>query len=316
MANDVTLRQLRYFAAAARTGRFSMAAADEHVSQSAVTNAVLALEAQLGVRLFDRHPHGVTLTPEGHNFHQRARDVLDSLDDALREPGFQRYALRGSVRIAASYTVLGYFLPDLLARFRRRYPDVVLDLVDLDRPEIEKAVASGDVELGVALLSNVDKRERFGHQVLVRSRRQLWTASGHPLLQAAAPSLTDIAKYPYILLEMDEGRTIHAELLAGARPAARHRVSHPFDGGAARTGGARLRDHDAVGHGVPPLVPGRPQDRGRTHHRRRATHGSRPAVASARGHGQARRRVPAVHDLCLRRLRPAPATPAPRPCGA
>ncbi|MDH0739693.1 LysR substrate-binding domain-containing protein [Achromobacter spanius] len=205
MANDVTLRQLRYFAAAARTGRFSMAATDEHVSQSAVTNAVLALEAQLGVRLFDRHPHGVTLTPEGHNFHRRTQDILDSLDDAIREPGFQSYALRGSVRIAASYTVLGYFLPDLLARFRRRYPDVTLDLVDMDRPDIEAAVASGDVELGIALLSNVDKRDRFAHQVLVRSRRQLWTASGHPLLKASAPSLADIARYPYILLEVDEG---------------------------------------------------------------------------------------------------------------
>jgi DNA-binding transcriptional LysR family regulator len=220
MANDVTLRQLRYFAAAARTGRFSMAAADEHVSQSAVTNAVLALESQLGVRLFDRHPHGVTLTPEGHNFHRRTQDILDSLDDAIREPGFQRYALRGTVRIAASYTVLGYFLPDLLARFRRRYPEVVLDLVDLDRPEIEAAVASGDVELGVALLSNVDKRERFGHQVLVRSRRQLWTASGHPLLSASAPSLADIARYPYILLEVDEGErsTLNYWRTHGLRP--------------------------------------------------------------------------------------------------
>lgn len=220
MANDVTLRQLRYFAAAARTGRFSMAAADEHVSQSAVTNAVLALESQLGVRLFDRHPHGVTLTPEGHNFHRRTQDILDALDDAIREPGFQRYALRGTVRIAASYTVLGYFLPDLLARFRRRYPEVVLDLADLDRPEIEAAVASGDVELGVALLSNVEKRERFGHQVLVRSRRQLWTASGHPLLSAAAPSLADIARYPYILLEVDEGErsTLNYWRTHGLRP--------------------------------------------------------------------------------------------------
>lgn len=220
MANDVTLRQLRYFAAAARAGRFSMAAADEHVSQSAVTNAVLALESQLGVRLFDRHPHGVTLTPEGHNFHRRTQDILDALDDAIREPGFQRYALRGTVRIAASYTVLGYFLPDLLARFRRRYPEVVLDLVDLDRPAIEAAVASGDVELGVALLSNVEKRERFGHQVLVRSRRQLWTASGHPLLSAAAPSLADIARYPYILLEVDEGErsTLNYWRTHGLRP--------------------------------------------------------------------------------------------------
>jgi len=205
MSKDITLRQLRYFAAAARTGRLSMAATDEHVSQSAITNAVLALEAQLGVRLFDRHPHGVTLTPEGHRFHQRTREVLDTLGDALREPGFQRYALRGSVRIAASYTVLGYFLPDLLARFRRRYPDVVLELVDMDRPAIEAAVASGEMELGLALLSNLDKRERFGHHVLVKSRRQLWAASGHPLLELPAPALADIARHPYILLEMDEG---------------------------------------------------------------------------------------------------------------
>lgn len=205
MSRDVSLRQLRYFVAAARTGRLSMAAVDEHVSQSAITNAILALEGQMGVRLFDRHPHGVTLTPEGHHFHRRAREILDALSDALREPGFQRYALRGSVRIAASYTVLGYFLPEFLARFRHRYPDVVLDLVDMDRSRIETAVASGEVELGVVLLSNMDRRSTLRRHVLVRSRRQLWAATGHPLLGKAAPSLADIAAYPYILLEMDEG---------------------------------------------------------------------------------------------------------------
>jgi len=205
MSQNVTLRQLRYFAAPARAGRLSMAAIDEHVSQSAITNAILALESQLGVRLFERHPHGVTLTPEGHNFHQRTCEILDALDDALREPGFQRHALRGSVRIAASYAMLGYFLPDLLARFRRRYPDVELDLLDMDRPDIEAAVASGDIELGVTLISNMEKRTRFGYHVLVNSRRQIWTASGHPLLEISTPTLADIAAYPYILLEMDEG---------------------------------------------------------------------------------------------------------------
>lgn len=205
MAKEVTVRQLRYFIAAARTGRLSMAATDAHVSQSAVTNAILALEAQLNIRLFDRHPHGVTLTPEGHHFHQRAREIVDALDDALREPGFQRYTLRGAVRIAASYTVLGYFLPELLARFRRRYPDIVLDLVDMDRPEIETAINRGEVELGVTLLSNSDSHSLLGKHVLVKSRRQLWVAAGHPLLEQAAPALADVAKLPYILLDMDEG---------------------------------------------------------------------------------------------------------------
>ena len=114
--------------------------------------------------------------------------------------------LAGTVRFAASYTVLGYFLPSLLARaFARTIPDVVFDLCDMDRPQIEAAVLSGDIELGVVLLSNVTRPERFAHRTLLRSRRQLWAPPGHPLLQGGAPTLKQIAAWPYILLTVDEG---------------------------------------------------------------------------------------------------------------
>jgi DNA-binding transcriptional LysR family regulator len=199
MAKDVTLRQLRYFVAAAQTGQFSMAATDEHVSQSAITNAVLALESTLGTRLFERLPQGVELTPDGQDFYHHARHVLDSVRDAMHKPRFRAHDMRGTVRIAASYTVLGYFLPELFARFRASYPDVDIDLRDVDRPGIE------DVDLGVTLLSNVERISRFGHQVLIRSRRQLWVAPTHPLAQLRSPSLKDIAQHPYILLTVDEG---------------------------------------------------------------------------------------------------------------
>ena len=204
MAENVTLRQLRYFVAAARTGQFSMAASNEHVSQSAITNAVLALEQQLGVRLFDRLPQGVSLTAEGEDFFHHARHILDSVHDAMHKPRFRANNLRGIVKVAASYTVLGYFLPELLARFRASYPDVEIDLRDMDRSGIEEAVLSGEVELGVAILSNVKKLNRFGHAVLVRSRRQLWVAPEHPLAKLESPSLRDIAQHPYILVTADE----------------------------------------------------------------------------------------------------------------
>jgi DNA-binding transcriptional LysR family regulator len=205
MAKDVTLRQLRYFVAAAQTGQFSMAATDEHVSQSAITNAVLALESTLGTRLFERLPQGVELTPDGQDFYHHARHVLDSVRDAMHKPRFRAHDMRGTVRIAASYTVLGYFLPELFARFRASYPDVDIDLRDVDRPGIEEAVLNDDVDLGVTLLSNVERISRFGHQVLIRSRRQLWVAPTHPLAQLRSPSLKDIAQHPYILLTVDEG---------------------------------------------------------------------------------------------------------------
>jgi DNA-binding transcriptional LysR family regulator len=205
MSKDVTLRQMRYFVAAAQSGQFSMAATVEHVSQSAITNAVLALEETLGTRLFVRLPQGVTLTPDGHDFLNHAKHILDSVRDAVYKAPFRSHDLKGTVRIAASYTVLGYFLPELMARFRATYPDIEIDLRDMGREEIEQAVLAGDVDLGVVLLSNVENLRRFRHHVLIRSRRQLWTAPTHPLAQLNAPSLADIAAYPYILITVDEG---------------------------------------------------------------------------------------------------------------
>ncbi len=67
---NMTLRQLRYFAEAAELGQFSQAARKLHVSQSVITTAVAQLEASLGLKLFDRMPHGVGLTAEGHRFHR------------------------------------------------------------------------------------------------------------------------------------------------------------------------------------------------------------------------------------------------------
>ncbi len=205
MASNLTLRQLRYFAAVAQAGQFSLAAAQENVSQSTISNAVMAIEDELGVRLFDRLPQGVALTSKGQDFLRHARHILESVRDAMDSPRFKERTLTGTVRIAASYTVLGYFLPELMARFRASYPDVDLKLQDMERGAIEAAVLSGDVDIGMVILSNVQRLGSFGHAVLVRSRRQLWVAPTHPLAQIRSPSLADIARHPYLLLTADEG---------------------------------------------------------------------------------------------------------------
>lgn len=205
MAKDVTLRQLRYFVAAARAGQFSMAAVSEHVSQSAITNAVIALEQARGTRLFERGAHGVTLTADGHDFYNHARHVLESVRDALHKPLSGTRTSSGTVRIAASYAVLGYFLPELLARFRASFPAIELDLRDMNRDTIEEAVLQGDIDLGVTLVSNVARLDAFNHQTLLRSRRQLWTAPSHPLAMLASVSLADVAAHPSIVLTVDEG---------------------------------------------------------------------------------------------------------------
>ncbi len=207
MASNLTLRQLRYFSAVVRAGQFSSAAVEENVSQSTISNGVIAIEEELGVRLFDRLPQGVSLTPEGQDFLRHAQHILDSVRDAVERPRYKERTLSGTVRIAASYTLLGYFLPELMARFRASYPDVDISLQDMTRRDIEESVLKKKIDIGIVILSNVERLGHFGHAVLVRSRRQLWVAPNHPLAQIRSPSLQDIAQHPYFLLTTDEGES-------------------------------------------------------------------------------------------------------------
>jgi len=217
MKSEVTFRQFRYFIAAATTGRFSSAALQEHVSQSAITSAVQSLEQQLKVKLFDRLPHGVALTPTGQVFFHHARHVMDSVNDAMRHASLIPQAARGTIRIAATYTVLGYFLPDLLSRFKRSYPQVEIDLVDMDRRTLELALEQGSIDLGIGLLSNIESGTRHGRHLLVRSRRRVWVGADHPLAGEPIVSLEEIARHPYILLTVDDADTAALRHWAGTR---------------------------------------------------------------------------------------------------
>lgn len=204
-SRDVSLRQLRYFVAAAQAGRFSHAAASEHVSQSAITTAVGTLEQTLGVSLFERLPYGVRLTLEGHRFLERARSILDAVQDAVSDPLSTLTSLSGTVRIGASYTVLGYYLPTLLAKFRRSFPNIIFDLRDLDRLSIERDVAANELDLGLIILSNSSADLPLNKSVLLRSRRHVWLSANHPLIDQQQISLKDIERFPYLLLTVDEG---------------------------------------------------------------------------------------------------------------
>jgi DNA-binding transcriptional LysR family regulator len=207
MKNEVTLRQFRYFIAAATTGQFSSAAVQEHVSQSAITGAVQSLEKQLKVHLFNRLPHGVALTPEGQAFLHHARHVMDAVNDAMRHASLLPQTAKGTIRLAATYAVLGYFLPDLLSRFKRSYPGVEIDLVDMDRPALEVALKSNTIDLGVGLLSNIERLDDYPHRVLVRSRRRVWVGAHHLLATETEVSLKQIESQPYILLTVDDADT-------------------------------------------------------------------------------------------------------------
>lgn len=199
-----TLRQLHYFVAVARCGQISAAATEIGLSQSAMTLAISDLEQAVGTALLERGRQGVTLTHQGQGFLQHAESVLRMANEAARFP-FRGRDLEGKLELAATYTVLGYFLLPALARFRELYPRVELSLEELPRKEIESRLASGQLEMGALLLSNLETPDRLETRVLGRSRRQLWVAADHEYASRGSVTFEELAALTYILPTVDEG---------------------------------------------------------------------------------------------------------------
>ena len=201
---EPTLRQFRYFIAVANAGQVSRAAMDINVSQSAVTAAIKGLEELIGAPLFERHAGGVTLTYEGNLFLDHARHIVANVEEAVQLPRRIRENVSGTINLAMSYTIAGYFLAPHLSRFSRGFPNVKINLTETARTDIEEGLIAGTFDLSVLLTSNIINQEDLSHDTLFRSRRRLWVDAHHRFLERPNVSLQDIAAEPYIMLTVDE----------------------------------------------------------------------------------------------------------------
>jgi DNA-binding transcriptional LysR family regulator len=147
----VELRQLRYFAAIAELGSVSRAAERLHVSQPPLSTQIKSLEAELGVRLFDRTNRGVTLTPAGAVFYEEARAVLARLEHAKTETV---RAGRGDVGVLSVgfVSIADYgILPPALKAFRARFPAAQVQLHELTTDAQLRELGALRLDLGIGL---------------------------------------------------------------------------------------------------------------------------------------------------------------------
>lgn len=142
-------RELRLFLHLARTLNFGRTSLDCHVSPATLTRTVQRLESDLGHRLFDRGPRGVSLTAEGHRFREYAAQALE-LWRAYREEHPDPAELTGRLTVFATVTACQALLPALLTPFRRAHPQVRLDLRTGDAAAALARLDEGEVDVAVA----------------------------------------------------------------------------------------------------------------------------------------------------------------------
>jgi DNA-binding transcriptional LysR family regulator len=147
----VILKQshMAYFVKVAETGQITRAAQILHIAQPALSQAITQLEAQLGVKLLERHPRGVSLTPAGAVFLEKARVALDAQADAAATAASLARDLRGALRIGFLSVPPMLMAPNLLAAFARANPRVEVFSRELRYPTGRASSWLADVDVAL-----------------------------------------------------------------------------------------------------------------------------------------------------------------------
>lgn len=225
----MTLEQLRVFVAVARHQHVTRAAAELGLAQSAASAAIAALEARHKIKLFHRVGRSIVLTEAGELFLTEARAVLARAETAEQRLSDLGGLKRGRLRLRASQTIAGYWLPRHLADFRRAYPGISIDLDIGNTSDAAAAVLDGSAELGFA--EGVVTDPQLSVTQVARDRMVLVVGRDHPWATRKRVALADFADSDWVLREEGSGTRamLEAALAAAgvALPPARIAMSLP-----------------------------------------------------------------------------------------
>ena len=169
-------KQLQYFVALADAEHFGRAAEAVHVSQSAFSNAIKELEARLDTQLVDRTNRRVTITATGQQIATQARLCLRDVEHLVEMAAGQKQPMTGSLRLGVIPTIAPFLLPRALPKLRRKFPDLLLYLIEDQTHRIYERLMDG--ELDVLLLALPWEMRGVDTEVLFKDRFCLASRQG------------------------------------------------------------------------------------------------------------------------------------------
>lgn len=145
---NIKLEQYKIFNEAASTLSFSLAARNLFISQSAVSQAIHALEKELNTQLFIRQSKGVILTSEGKMLHQQISQALSLITSVENQIVNQHNLTKGELTIGAGDTLSENYIMPYLVEFNKLYPQVIIKMVNRTSLEIIELLKTGQIEIG------------------------------------------------------------------------------------------------------------------------------------------------------------------------
>ncbi|MFA7761856.1 LysR family transcriptional regulator [Streptomyces sp. NRRL S-448] len=170
--------RLRVFAAIAREGSVTAAAAALHYAQPSVSHHLARLEAEAGVPLVQRAGRGIRLTEAGRLLADRAEEILGRIDSARTELAAHAGLSAGRVRLAAFPSALATVVPAVVAAFSAAHPDIELALTEAEPPEALAALRRGEADVALTFRhGDGPPGDREGHIVTPVLREPVYIVS-------------------------------------------------------------------------------------------------------------------------------------------
>lgn len=201
------LRQLKYFISTVECGSVAEASRKLYVAQPSISTAIKQLEESFDVQLFIRHhAQGVSLTPSGARFYQKALELIRVAREFEQNALADNDVMGGQIDIGCFETVAPLYLPRLIAGFRDRWPGVQIRIRDGEQQELVQGLTSGSIDL--AILYEHDLDSTIDTLPLMEAQQPYaLLPEGHRFAHQSKVSLNDLVHEPMVLLDVQPSRT-------------------------------------------------------------------------------------------------------------
>jgi DNA-binding transcriptional LysR family regulator len=199
---NVTLRQLRVFAAVARNLSFTRAARELHLTQPAISQQVKLLEEEVGLPLFEQIGRKVHLAPAGVELLRYTEGAMELLRQAGESLSAMRGLKRGVLKLGAVSTAK-YFAPSLLSTFRPAYPEVSIQFTVGNREEIIQQLADNESDL--VIMGRPPRELETVAEPFAKHPLVLIASPTHPLATKRRIKLSQLATESFLIREEGSG---------------------------------------------------------------------------------------------------------------
>lgn len=193
--------RLTVFVSVARHLNFTRAAGELHISQPAISRHIRELESTYKTQLFERTGNTVRLTRAGETLLRYAESILETYRNLQLEMNLLTGNFSGELRVGASTTIAQYILPPLVARFISLFPDVRLTLTSGNTEQIEQALESHKIDIG--LVEGAHRKPSLRYTAFQKDELALVTGSANKIGEEI--SVEELSSLPLVLREAGSG---------------------------------------------------------------------------------------------------------------